>query len=920
MMLFIRSIRRNPLRFVATQFAIISMYCLLGLTGQIVFADDAAAGNDGFEPGRLEITTLASKLSRPMEMEIAEDGRLYFIELAGKLNRYDPKSNKVETIGTVEVTTMQENGLIGIALDPKFSENQHLYLQYSPPEYSGQHISRFTLKDGQLDLSSEKLLFKFTEQRLQCCHHAGSMTFGPDGCLYIGTGDNTHPFGDSQSYAPIDERPEREPWDAQKSAANSRSGSGKILRIRPTPEGGYEVPEGNLFPRDGSEGLPEIYVMGCRNPWRINVDQKSGFLYWGEVGPDARNDGPRGPRGYDEINQAKAAGNFGWPYFIANNKRYHDVDFTNGKVGEQFNVQAPINDSPNNTGARTLPPAQPALLYYPSAGSPEFPELNAPGGRTACAGPVYHLDAELASTTKFPAHYDGVLFIYEWSRHWIKAVRLNEKGEVTSIEPFMPEQKFVRPIDMRFGPDGAMYLIEYGTTWGENQDARLIRIDYVRGNRRPVAVASATNNVGREPLEVTLSSEATFDKDPNDKLTFQWRSFRAGDESQEPKLLSTEANPKVLFKERGVYNVELLVTDSSGAVGSSVVPVVVGNSRPEVRILKPSDGDFYEPGQPIDFKIYVRDAEDGTSDFDEAEDHDDIDFLDRESPARVTLNASLVSPTAGADDENAGPPGLQLMKKSDCFNCHDVRNKRVGPPLIKVAEKYRKQSGALEASVQRVRKGSTGVWGKVPMIPHLHHTDDELVTMVSWIYSLESAGGLEVVNGFVGAIPANKNAAKSTDNVLLEANYIDLGVDGIPPLAESTKIVVRNRRVDAELANEVHGAQTLKSGNAHGGQFLGAINHGNYARINRVNLDQVAAISARVTSAGAGGRIEVRLDKPDGERVALINVQNNGSWDKWHDVKESLKEAKGTHDLFMVFTNPLMKSSLMNVDSFYFHP
>ena len=53
--------------------------------------------------------------------------------------------------------------------------------------------------------------------------------------------------------------------------------------------------------------------MGCRNPWRINIDPKTGWLYWGEVGPDARTAGPRGPRGYDEINQARKAGFFGWP-------------------------------------------------------------------------------------------------------------------------------------------------------------------------------------------------------------------------------------------------------------------------------------------------------------------------------------------------------------------------------------------------------------------------------------------------------------------------------------------------------------------------------------------------------------------------------------------------------------------------------
>ena len=101
------------------------------------------------------------------------------------------------------------------------------------------------------------------------------MHFGPRGELFIASGDNTHPHGDSQGYAPLDERPDKAPWDAQKSAANTQSYNGKILRIRPLADGTYEIPEGNLFPKDGSHGRPEIYAMGCRNPWRMTVDQKT---------------------------------------------------------------------------------------------------------------------------------------------------------------------------------------------------------------------------------------------------------------------------------------------------------------------------------------------------------------------------------------------------------------------------------------------------------------------------------------------------------------------------------------------------------------------------------------------------------------------------------------------------------------------
>ena len=310
----------------------------------------ASADESSIDQSRFEATVICTGLTRPMEIAVASDGSVFFIELDGSLKTIDATDHAIREVGKLPVTTEQENGLIGLALDPGFATNQWIYLQYSPPEFEGQHISRFTLVDGVLDNASEKLLFKYEEQRKECCHHAGALQFGPGGELFIATGDNTHPHGDSQGYAPLDERPEKSPWDAQKSSANSRSGNGKIMRIKPLADGTYEIPDGNLFPKDGSKGMPEIYVMGCRNPWRMSVDQKTGFVYCGEVGPDANGDGPRGPRGYDEINQARQAGNFGWPYFIANNRQYADYNFETAEVGPLFDPAAPINESVNNTG------------------------------------------------------------------------------------------------------------------------------------------------------------------------------------------------------------------------------------------------------------------------------------------------------------------------------------------------------------------------------------------------------------------------------------------------------------------------------------------------------------------------------------------------------------------------------------------
>ena len=926
-----------------------SSSCLLAF----LVASNCFSQEPTFDPSRFEVNVLASGLKQPMQMAVAADGTVFFIELEGKLKSLDPKTHSVVDVGEVKITTAQENGLIGMALDPSFTTNKWVYLQYSPPDFSGQHISRFTIVDGKLDLASEKLLLKFEEQRKECCHHAGSMQFGPRGELFIATGDNTHPHGDSQGYAPLDERAEKSPWDAQKSASNTNSLSGKVLRIRPLPDGTAEIPDGNLFPKDGSQGRPEIYVMGCRNPWRMSVDPATGFVYWGEVGPDAGSDGPRGPRGYDEINQARRAGNFGWPYFVGNNQAYFDYDFETGKVGTLFDVQAPINESPNNTGQKLLPPAQPALIWYPSAASNEFPEL-ASGGRTACAGPVYHFSNELKSETKFPAALDRVLIIYEWSRHWIKLVHLDDDFHVKQIEPFMPEQKFVRPIDLKFGPEGSLYVMEYGETWGVNKDSRLTRIDYVTGNRAPQAVAAAENNIGKQPLVVTLSSKGTFDKDTGSVLKYEWRVHRAvaippqvvptlpegsdgvrtGDANASstethpavstvpPTIVSTEPNPTITFDQPGVFNVELVVTDAQGAQGIASVPVLVGNERPQIRFIKPEVGDFFDPEQPIRYELHVNDAEDGTND-DDAADAQGLKEIDGDSSKRASLNAAFsigAIPSAIATTNDTGPAGMRLMKRSDCFNCHAVDQKRVGPPLLEIATKYRGKPDAFDTSVQRVLKGSTGAWGKIPMIPHSQHTPEEVREMVGWVYSLEPAGLVRVFSGFVGEVPVTKEETSKPGYYRLEANYVDRGAGDIPPLSVSATLYLRQRLIEAENADEIQGSQVLGSGSASGGKFVGAINHGHHVRINHITLDRVKRLTLKVASAGAGGSIEIRLDKPAGELLATVPVEVNGKWEEFYERTTDLPETKGRHDLFFVFTHPNKSGGLMNLDSIHFQP
>src|SRR5260221_5441781 len=160
-----------------------------------------------------------------------------------------------------------------------------------------------------LDMSSEKILLVIPTQRLQCCHSAGSLFMHTNGDLYISVGDNSNPFS-SDGFAPLDEQPGRSPWDSQKSASNENDLRGKILRIHPQPDGSYTIPSGNLFPPGTPSTKPEIYIMGCRNPFRMAVDEGTRRLYSGDVGPDATADvASRGPKSYHESDQDRSDGN-----------------------------------------------------------------------------------------------------------------------------------------------------------------------------------------------------------------------------------------------------------------------------------------------------------------------------------------------------------------------------------------------------------------------------------------------------------------------------------------------------------------------------------------------------------------------------------------------------------------------------------
>ncbi len=836
---------------------------------------------------RFSVEVLAQGMPQPMELELAPDGRIFLIEIAGKLRIWKPGAGALIDAGTVEVTTEQENGLLGFALDPHFADNQWIYLYFSPKAVEGQRLSRFTMKGDALDLASEKILLTFGEQRRECCHHAGSVEFGPDGCLYVSTGDNTHPHADSNGYAPLDERPDREPWDAQKSASNPNDLRGKILRVRPKPDGTIEIPAGNLFPPGTPGTRPEIYCMGCRNPWRMSIDERTGYVYWGEVGPDAGGDGPRGPRGYDEVNQARKAGNFGWPYFIGNNFAYSHYDYATKTLGAPYDPAHPRNDGRNNTGAKDLPPAVPAFIYYPYGASKEFPEVGQ-GGRTACAGPVFHYKPEFEKTNGFPADFDNCLLWWDWERRIVKWARLDKDSNLVGIEPFTGAVKVKRMLDAVFGPDGQLYAIDYGESWGANADSKLFRVSFNHGNIPPTAVATASPSSGPLPLKVHLSAAGSTDPDGDAaQLKHEWRL--AG------KTVATTAEGDVTIGDAGDQKIELTVTDAAGSSTVTTTAVVAGNSQPVVTLSAPANGTFYQPGEKVAWRASVTDAEEG------------------ESAKEPDLFGPRVLVTATLDRGGVEAPGLALMKSADCFNCHAPEHRIVGPAFLEIAAKYRGVPGAVEASVDRVQKGSSGVWGPVPMLPHGHDTREQITQMVSWVHALKpGADQPQLQRGLSGefTIPAEAAAARA---VKIEATFTDAGQAPATPLTGHATVTLRNHRIEGESFDEAHGTQVLGGNGASGDKFIGDTHHGQFLRFAALDLAGKSHVTCRLASAGQGGVVELHAGSPDGPLLAKIECPITGAWDAWREISAPLDGHPGKGDVCVVFVNP-GKGGLMNLD------
>lgn len=814
-----------------------------------------------------KVPLVTGEFFEPTEMTILPNNDILVSQRRGEILHYNSATKEIKQVAYLDVyyKTLNtpgvnaEEGVIGLQKDPNYATNHWVYVFYSPTgDEWVNRLSRFKFENNVFDLESEQVILDVESQREICCHTGGSIAFGPGNLLYVSTGDNSTPFNEkdvkfvNSGYAPLNDVPGHEQYDARRSSGNTNDLRGKILRIKVNEDGSYDIPEGNLFPVGMEKTRPEIYTMGHRNPYRISVDPKNGYLYWGDVGPDARVDSleTRGPRGYDEMGQAKEAGNFGWPLFIADNKAYKEFDYETGETGIQFDPEKPLNNSRNNTGLVELPKAMPAYVFYPYVDSQEFPQVST-GGRNAMAGPAYYSDL-YNGPNALPAYYDGKVIIYDWMRGWMKAVSLFPNGDFNKMEPFASDIDVNNLIDMEVASDGRIYLLEYGSGWfTKNEDSGLGYIEYNGGNRPPlVSGISVDKTSGSLPLSITLKAEAR-DRE-NDDLTYIWdlgkNVYR---ETKEPTFTYS-------YEEAGEYIVSVEVKDNKEAsTESETIAIVAGNTRPEVNVtLVGGNSSFFVPGKAVNYKVEVSDADDK-----ENINRDNI-FVSVDYMSGMD-KASLSS--LGHQQVSGAIIGKSLTQSMDCKTCHKEAEKSIGPNYLAVSEKYKDDPEAASYLRGKMVSGGSGVWGEVTMPAHPNITDEETRQITSYILSLSGNGKEEKSLPSEGRITPRPTG---DDNVMvLTASYTDLGVGNVKPLTHSGTLVLpsNNFTFSKETKTDKFMPFTFSGMNllivpAEEAWF--ALDNIDLAGVKRIELT-----AGWQEAPKSGLSFEVRLNAPDGELV-----------------------------------------------------
>jgi cytochrome c len=428
---------------------------------------------------------------------------------------------------------------------------------------------------------------------------------------------------------------------------------------------------------------------------------------------------------------------------------------------------------------------------------------------------------------------------------------------------------------MEITPDGIMYVLEYGSVYGaDNDDARLVRVDYNGGNRTPVAKISTNDTIGLAPLKVNFSSNNSYDNDEDDQLKYEWR-FEGN------QVSSTETDPIYTFKNKGVYKVTLKVTDPSGLSSIDTVEIKAGNTMPQVAITTSGNSSFYFDNTSLDYAVDVKDKEDATID-----------------PQKVNVRLEYVPKAAGVwkPSQQQGiwiTPGKTLIQTSDCKACHQFDTTVVGPSFIAISKRYKDKPSEIPRLASKIITGGAGVWGNHYMNAHPQLSKEDATNIVNYILSLSQQKTIDSLpaKGTVAIKPPDKK--QEAGSYVLSASYSDLG-NGVVPLTANQQLVLRPAKIEAEDADVINDIERHKDN-------LGSIDNGSYFVLKSIDLQGIRQVTYNYSSKNSGATLEVHIDSTKGKVISSVAYQPTGDWDKYKQITTAVGDPGGKHDLYFVF-------------------
>jgi cytochrome c len=370
-------------------------------------------------------------------------------------------------------------------------------------------------------------------------------------------------------------------------------------------------------------------------------------------------------------------------------------------------------------------------------------------------------------------------------------------------------------------------------------------------------------------------------------------------------------SPTLTLVQPGTYTASLTVTDAQGARATATVPLAAGNEPPRVGLdLGGGNRTFFFPGKPVRYAVHVADREDGT-------------LPGRIPESRVTVSADFMkeapAPGTGHRAAPAEPhaEGRRLVEAGTCLSCHQVDRKSIGPSYTAVARRYRGDTSATARLARKIRRGGSGVWGKVTMPPHPQLSDADATAMAAYVLGLGTRTGSARSLPMRGAyLPTDSAARAGQGFVVLRAAYTDRGATGIPGTTAETTVVLRGPTMVLASGELSEGTQKLAVPQLPV-EITMPNRSGAYSKLARIDLTGVTGVTfmamAPANYGAAGGTIEVHVDSATGPLVGTTERITPAPEGPPQPHRAALRPTSGVHDVYVVFRNEALKGPQMLV-------